>query len=368
MRLFWALSLAGLVLTGATVAAPVLRNYVAAIANDSIITRQQVEDYTRKAVDVLRRTYTGQPDVLKQKLEEAYEEGLQQLLERELILHDFKQSGGVLPERVIDDEIKRIIRQRFGDRVTLTKTLQADGVTLEDYRQRLREDIIVSYMTQHNISSAILISPAKIEAYYKEHLDKYKMEEQAKLRMIVLGQASGVTADDIKQLAFEVLAKMRTGASFAEMASIYSEGSQRRENGDWGWVEQSKLLLKGLSEIAFTLQKGELSNLIGRATDPSGGYWIFRYDRDGRLLLARKFTAEDQFVEEQDFSQKTDAPLPATPSEFYIMLVEDRRPARVKDLEEVRGEIEKDLQVQERERLRRKWIDRLKAKAFVRYF
>jgi hypothetical protein len=50
------------------------------------------------------------------------------------------------------------------------------------------------------------------------------------------------------------------------------------------------------------------------------------------------------------------------------MLVEDRRPAHTKPLAEVREEIERNLIAQENERLQKKWIDRLKAKSFVRYF
>jgi hypothetical protein len=49
------------------------------------------------------------------------------------------------------------------------------------------------------------------------------------------------------------------------------------------------------------------------------------------------------------------------------MLVEDKRTARTKTLLEVKDEIEKNLASEERKRLHKQWIDRLKAKAFVRY-
>ena len=52
----------------------------------------------------------------------------------------------------------------------------------------------------------------------------------------------------------------------------------------------------------------------------------------------------------------------------YLMLVEEFRPTHVRSLPEVRDEIEKTLLLQERGRLYRQWIDRLKAKSFVIYF
>ena len=49
------------------------------------------------------------------------------------------------------------------------------------------------------------------------------------------------------------------------------------------------------------------------------------------------------------------------------MKVEEFHPAHVKALNEVRAEIEKTLEAEERRRLRKEWIDRLRAKSFVSY-
>jgi len=50
------------------------------------------------------------------------------------------------------------------------------------------------------------------------------------------------------------------------------------------------------------------------------------------------------------------------------MLIEDKRAARTESLADVRDRIEKELLSQEKERLRKKWVGRLRAKAFVRLF
>ena len=57
-----------------------------------------------------------------------------------------------------------------------------------------------------------------------------------------------------------------------------------------------------------------------------------------------------------------------TPNAFYIMLVEDRHAAHVKDLSDVRDEIEKILLEKEHERLQKQWIEKLRKKTFVREF
>jgi parvulin-like peptidyl-prolyl isomerase len=59
-----------------------------------------------------------------------------------------------------------------------------------------------------------------------------------------------------------------------------------------------------------------------------------------------------------------------TPDAVYLMLVEDKSSAHLKPLTDtdVRGEIEKKLQIQEQARLSKEWIDGLKKKTYVRYF
>lgn len=342
------------------------RNFIAAIVNGSIITFREVQDFTAQAMDILYRTYGNNPQVLDQKERDTFADGLEQLLENQLILDDFKAAGGTLPDSFVDDEIKDRIRKKFGDRVTLTKTLQAQGVTFETFRKRTHDEIVIGYMRQKNVSSAIIISPQKIERFYATNLASFRLGDQVKLRMIVLNRTAVESVDEVKKLAQEIQSKVDQGASFAEMASVYSAGSQRQEGGDWGWMERDKLN-KGLGDVAFSLNAGQRSPLIGIARQ-DGFYYTYRYDQSGMLVSARKYTDKDVFVEEKKYeTQGADANLPA-PQEFYLMLVEDKQVARVKGLAEVREEIEKTLVTQERARLHRKWIDRLRSKAFVRYF
>jgi parvulin-like peptidyl-prolyl isomerase len=343
-----------------------LRNGIAAIVNDSIITYQEVEDNTAQFIDLLRRTYYNQPDVFQQKAFETHSDALEQLVETQLILYDFKNAGGKVPESLINDELKRIIQEKFGDRVRFINTLKAQGVTLESFKQRLQDKKVVQYMTEKNIRGAVLISPQKIERYYATNLTHFKLGDQVKLRMIVLNRPSTALAEDIRHLAEEILIKINEGASFSEMAAVYSEGSQRREGGDWGWVEAS-VLNKGLADVAFALKPGQNSGVIALAREDNDTYWIYQYDKNGQVTSGRKYTDKGGLVEEKKFESAANATL-LQPRDFYLMLVEDKRIARTKALPEVRDEIEKTLVVQERSRLHKKWIERLKAKSFVRYF
>jgi parvulin-like peptidyl-prolyl isomerase len=219
---------------------------------------------------------------------------------------------------VIDDYVQQRIRSRYGNRATLTKSLQADGITFEKFRKQIRDQFIVEQMRLKNVADAVMISPHKIEVYYVTHTNDFKVEEQVKLRMIILNKTPA-EPDQARKIADEILAKLNEGASFSEMASVYSQDSKRAQGGDWDWVERS-VLRKDLADVAFNLKPGEKSGVI------------------------------------------------ETPEACYLMLVEDRRPAHIKPLNDVREDIEKTLLAQERDRLQNQWNERLKKKTFVRYF
>ena len=291
---------------------------IRAVVGDQVITSRQVEEYALPAMDALRRQYGDQPNILEQKLNDALNDSLSQLVERALIMHSFENDGYHLPDSVIDGVVQDRIREKFGDRVTLIKTLQAQGMTFEQFRKQIREQYIENAMRGQNVSRQIIISPYKVESYYKSHLGDFNVDDQVKLRMIVLNKTS---PDDTNTLALadDIVTKLKEGASFTEMASVYSQGSQQHQGGDWGWVEKS-VLRKELADVAFSLQPGQTSGAI------------------------------------------------TTSDAVYIMLVEDKKAAHAKPLADVRNDIEKILVTRQQEVLSRQWIDGLRKKTFILYF
>ena len=299
-----------------------LADGILAIVNNSVITREQVAEFVAPAIDALRQQYAGPDnasDVFQQKASAVFNDGLEQLIDRQLILHDYETSGYVpLPDSFVDQLVQDRIRERYGDRITFMKTLQAQGMTYEQFRKDVRDQYIISAMRAKNVSQEIVISPYKIESYYLAHQDDFKVEDQVKLRMIVLNKSSD---DDqsAHRMAGEILTQIKQGASFAQMASVYSQGSQRSDGGDWGWIDRS-VLRKQLADIAFSLKPGQMSDIID------------------------------------------------TPQACYLMLVEQKRPAHVRSLNEVRDDIEATLRAHEQSRLEKQWISDLKKKTFIRYF
>ena len=293
---------------------------ISAVVNDGVITYAEVEDFVTPAVQALSREYAGNRAAYQTNLDNTFKDGLEQLIERQLILHDFDVKGYQLPEAAVDELVQERIRDRFGDRITLMKTLQAQNQTYEKFRKEVREQWVISALRQKNLSpEKIIISPYKIETYYLAHQDDFKVEDQVKLRMIVLNKQPGGNDTNTAVLAGEILAQIKGGATFPEMASVYSQGSQRSQGGDWGWVERS-VLRKELADIAFALKPGQVSGVI------------------------------------------------ETADACYLMLAEQTRPAHVKTLKEVRNNVETTLRTQTQKQFEQQWMAKLKKKTFIRLF
>ena len=294
---------------------------IVAIVGDRVITKKDVDRYVLPVIDTLRIQYGNQPDEYNRRVLALQRSRIDDLVANQLILMDFTNTGYNLPETFIDDQVRDSIRKDYyGDRVKMTKTLNEEGLTMEQFRKKIRENIIISALRDKHIRQELIISPFKIEQYYQTNLDQFKMEDQVKMRLIELTK-SKETPESAAKIAAEIVAKLDEGASFAEMASVYSDSAKRAQGGDYGWIERVRSgLRQEITEAAFALKAGQHSQPID------------------------------------------------TPAACYIVLVEQLKPAHTKTLSEVRAEIEKNLIAKEQARLQDQWIRRLKAKSFVRYF
>jgi peptidyl-prolyl cis-trans isomerase SurA len=292
---------------------------IAAVVNGEVITYSQVRALSAPQERMLRQQYTGQE--LASKLTELREMAVKDLIDRRLVIQAFKKESFEIPDHLVDMRIQEIIRESFGgDRNTFVKTLEAQNFTLGEFKQKEMEKIIVGAMKGHNVKTNSVVSPTKIEEYYRKHRDEFTSKEQIKLRMIMIsGHKDTANAPAQKELAEEVLGKLASGAEFEQMAQMYSEDSTKDNGGDWGWIER-KTLAEPLEKFAFNMPVARISNII----DYAGNY--------------------------------------------YILKVDDKHGGTTKSLNEVRADIEKKLVQEEAQQIQERWLASLRQKAYIKTF
>lgn len=298
---------------------------IAAIVNDDIVTISQLRELTMARETAMREMFSG--DDLVREVKKMRESALQDLIDRQLIIQEFRKKELSIPDHVITDRVQSIIRQEFGgDRQAFVRTLQAQGYSLNRFRELEREKIIVQAMRQANAKDDFIITPKQVQAFYERNKPAYSTPEEIRLRMIVLREGGGDSAlegdlpgqGDKRAMAQEIRDKLVNGADFSRMASMYSEDPTTAEvGGDWGWI-QRETLNEQLTRAAFALGAGQISPVV----------------------------------------QLGDS--------YYILLVEERKPARVKPLAEVKEQIEMNLMQEERSKAQERWMETLRKNAFIR--
>jgi len=294
-------------------------NGIAAVVNDKVITYSEVRDVCEPRERLLRSQYSG--DELVKKITDLRKAALQDLIDRQLIIQAFEKEKFAIPSHFVDERVDAIIKDNFGgDRNAFIKTMEAQKYTMSKFRDLERDKIIIQAMRSKNVKSNLLVPPAKIDEYYRQHRDQFSSKAQVKLRMIMIpGHLDSGGGAAQKSMAEEIRAKLITGADFDKMAQMYSEDSTRDLGGDWGWIDD-KTLSAPLSEVAFSLKPGEISKVV----DIGGNH--------------------------------------------YILKVEARQGGEAKPLKDVRADIEGRLRQEQAQQLQEHWLASLRAKAYIKTF
>jgi peptidyl-prolyl cis-trans isomerase SurA len=177
-----------------------------------------------------------------------------------------------------DDEIDRYldeIQSRNGmDRGRFAKALDAQGITLETYRARVKAEIEKVQLVNREIRQRVNVSPEEIQRYYDAHLADYGVDERIRVQDILFAVGAGVDDAGVEHerlKAVEVRELALKGADFGELAKQFSEGPGADNDGELGTFAHGEM--DGtLDEVAFALKPGEVSTPVRT----SAGFHLLR--------------------------------------------------------------------------------------------
>ena len=293
---------------------------IVAIAEDKVFTVDDVRREIQPFLPQMQREAHSQEE-FNQKLESLEDSIIQQLIDRVLIIKEFhKDEKRKIPESFVDSDMARRLNDQFdNDRSKFLKYLRDKGETLRDYRRDVEEDIIYQYERQQQNKSETVVSPVRIEQFYKENKDQFYQEDQVHMRMIELTRNNGETDAQLRTKADTIIGRLRSGEKFEDLAKQFSEDPHRSKGGDWGPKKRGELLPE-FSGPLFSLKKGQF-------TDPI-----------------------------------------VTSAGCFILYAEDRKYAGIQPLADVREQIESMLSTQMTNAAEEKWLERLRRDGYVKHF
>jgi len=232
---------------------------IVARVNDQVIS---LSDYDRAEQQLEQEAQ--QEGWSQQELYEQKHDLLRSLIDKQLLLSQGKQMGingddGVI--RRLDEMRKQYNLATMDD---LQKAAEAQGVSWEDLKEQIRENVITSEVISQEVAPKIVVTPSEIQDYYDAHRQDFEEPEQVRLSEILIATPN---PDDAAQVAAaekqadDIENRLKAGADFATLAKADSGGPTASEGGDLGDYKRG-VLPKVMEEATFSLKPGQWTQPI----------------------------------------------------------------------------------------------------------
>lgn len=244
------------------------------VVNDDVITRGELNKRVASVTKMLRDQKTALPD--KDVLE-------RQVLERmimEMLQAQFAKEVGLrIDDAQLDKTILRIAQQnKFASVAAFRAKLEQDGTNFKDFREEIRNEMISVRLREREVDSKLVISENDVDNYLTNQARQEGKGEELQLAHILIVVPEQASADKIQSYrdrAEQALAKLRSGASFAQVAAGYSDAQDALKGGDLGWRPADRLPPLFADALA-KMKPGEVSPIL---RSPNGFHIIKLIDR-----------------------------------------------------------------------------------------
>jgi peptidyl-prolyl cis-trans isomerase SurA len=235
---------------------------IVARVNDDVITLSELQEEGLPLFERLRENYTGQE--LESHVQRAEREFLDQPILRRLQLQYASQIGISASENDINAALKDVLARNHLSQEQMTELLTREGLTLQDYKDRLREQIILARLMNQAVRSRVSVDASEVDAYFKAHEDEFNQPAQARVRHIFFRIDAGAPPAQlqaVRERASLVLQEARNGGDFANLAQRHSEDATAANGGDLGVIKRGQALPE-FDEVLFTMREGDISEVI----------------------------------------------------------------------------------------------------------
>jgi peptidyl-prolyl cis-trans isomerase SurA len=181
---------------------------------------------------------------------------LENLIDTRLLLQEAKKAN----ISASDDEVKKTMETiRIKYSMTdegLKDALLKEGFTMEEYKKKLSEQIIINRLVDLEVRSKIVVTEDEVDAYLGKNKEAAAANEGYRISHILIRK--GDDPSQAEEKAAQVYEKIKAGESFAEAARKYSDDPSAKAGGDLGFVGKSDLSQEYLSVLS-SLKPGEVS-------------------------------------------------------------------------------------------------------------
>jgi len=245
---------------------------IVAVVNDEIILLSELNQQLKPYEDQVK--VSGYPlEKQRKMLFQIREDMINHLVDEKLTDKEVERLQIQVSEKELDNTIERIKKDKLITDEELIDGLASEGLTMEEYRERIKEQILRSRLVAYQIKSKIVITKEDIDACYKRDIDKYAGEKKYHLSNIIMKvplSAGESEKLEVKKKMDAILSRLNEGESFADLANAHSESSSTADGGYLGLFKIDALLPQ-LQEAIKEMKAGEFTPVL----DTDQGFQIF---------------------------------------------------------------------------------------------
>jgi peptidyl-prolyl cis-trans isomerase SurA len=264
----------------------VLIDRVIAVVNDEVITRYELNNQKRAVLAQLQRQGVKPPadsELDAQVLERFINERVQ--------LQHAKENGIRADDETVTAALQNIASQNKMSMQQFAQTLKTDGLTIEQFRDELKNDIILNRVRDREVDSRVIVTDGEIDAYLATAKLQGNLQAEYQLvhiLVLVPEQATPEQVDARRKRAEEALKQIKAGTAFSQVAAVFSDTNDAAQGGALGWRKADRLPTI-YAEAAEKLGAGGTSEVLRSAN----GFHIVR-------VLDKKTSQTEKTVVEQN--------------------------------------------------------------------
>jgi len=289
-----------------------------------VVARVNGEDVKKAELDMAVKSLEdrARSAVPPEQRDAVYRQVLDRIVGFHLLVQEAKARKVIAPPWEVDGQLEQI-RKQFPSEDAFKQMLQARGVTLEKLCADAAQTIAVNLMLKNELEPKVVVSDADARSFYDQNRPRFRQEESVHASHILIRvpeQADAAARAKAKTQADDLLAQVKKGAEFGDLAKKFSQDPGSAQNGgDLGFFSKGQMV-PAFEAAAFSLKPGETSGVV------------------------------------------------ETPVGYHIIRVSETKAGRDLGYEEVKAQIEDYLKQQIRERKSQEFVDQLKAKGKVQIF
>jgi peptidyl-prolyl cis-trans isomerase C len=200
---------------------------------------------------------------------------LENLIDTELLYQQSQKEGVKIDDKAINEQIEKI-KKRYSSETAYKKAIERMHVSEKEFRTEIQRALAINQLLDTNVLKKITVTDEEGKKYYNNNLKLYWQPEKVKISLIWIK----IKPDDEESKKIQarkkiemVQKKVKQGEDFGKLAKAYSEGPNAKRGGAWGYLKRGETA-DPLRDAAFALNVGEVSGIV----ETQYGYYLIKVD------------------------------------------------------------------------------------------